>query len=291
MTGFGEGREPLPEGQVVVEARAVNHRYLDVRVRAPSDLPELAAPVEERLRRGLVRGRIEAQVRVEASAEGPDLALNADRARTAFAALARLRDELAPGEPVPLALLAAVPELFAPRARPAAGPALREAAARAADGAVDALLAMRRREGAHLAADLGARLDAVAALVARLGDRAPHAAAVARDRLRERVARLLEGTDVAPDPARLAQEVALAAEKGDVTEELTRLASHVDQFRAALASGDDGAVGRRLDFLLQEMNREANTTGAKSPDAALSHLVVDLKSELERLREQVQNVL
>jgi len=290
MTGFGAGVADLDSGgRLVVELRSVNHRYLDVRVRAPSDQPQLGGVVEETLRKHLDRGRVEAVVRLEGQA-APGVSLDEARARDAFAALARLRDELAPGTDVPLALLGAVPDLFAAPRSGASTDELRDAGARAATGATDALIAMRRREGASLAEDLTRRLAQVRRLVTELSRDADDTLDAWHGRLRERVGRLLEGTGVAVDPQRLAQEVATLAERSDIAEELTRLGSHCDQFGEALAAGDE-PVGRRLDFLLQEMNREANTIGSKGADASIAHRVVDLKSELERLREQVQNVL
>jgi uncharacterized protein (TIGR00255 family) len=291
MTGFGAGSSDLPGGgRLVVELRAVNHRFLDVRVRAPADQPDLGALVEDLVRKSLGRGRVESAVRLEGW-NAPPVTLDVARAKAAFTALEALRDELAPGEPVPLSLLAAVPDLFASH-RPRVDPdALRSAAGEAFAAAAAALQEMRAQEGASLARDLGDRLARVEALVSALQAEADQVVDAWHARLRERVARLLDGSDVPVDEARLAQELATLAERSDVAEELTRLASHCAQFRQAMDQGGAAPVGRRLDFLLQEMNREANTIGSKSVEARLAHRVVDLKAELERLREQVQNVL
>jgi len=170
----------------------------------------------------------------------------------------------------------------AAREEDAAAPLL-EAVARAADGA----LAMRAAEGGALARELSARLATVNALVAELGGRAGEVQRAVRERLRVRAEQLRAETGLL-DEARLYHEVALAAEKLDVAEELARLASHVEQFGAALAS--DEPVGRKLDFLSQELAREANTLGAKAGDAPLAQRVVDLKAEIDRIREQVQNI-
>lgn len=149
---------------------------------------------------------------------------------------------------------------------------------------------MRVAEGAALERELRARLAAVAALAAEVSERAGEVAAAARERLRKRAEQLSKETGLA-DEARLAQEVVAAADRMDVTEEVVRLRSHVTQFEAALgAAAPDAGVGRRLEFLLQEMSREANTIGSKSGEAKLAHRVVDLKTELERIREQVLNV-
>ena len=148
---------------------------------------------------------------------------------------------------------------------------------------------MRRAEGAALHADLAARADALDALLDAVRARAPERVAEARERLAERLAALLDGTDGRLDPARLEAEVALLADKLDVTEETVRLASHLDQFREAL--GADEPVGRRLGFLAQELNRETNTIGAKANDAETTRLAVAMKEEVEKIREQVQNVV
>lgn len=160
------------------------------------------------------------------------------------------------------------------------------AASAAASAALDALVAMRDAEGAHLAADLGARLDAMAATFDALAAAGADAAVAARDRLHERLSRLLGGTAI--DPARLAQEVAVLADRADVTEELVRARSHLAQLAATMAQA--GAVGRRLDFLVQELGREINTIGSKSTAAPIAQLVVQAKTELEKIREQVQNL-
>lgn len=286
MTGFGVGEVPLGRGKLAVEIRGVNHRFLDVRVRVPRELADIAGFVEQVAREKLSRGRYEVTLRVEGMALGAPT-LDRDRARTAFQALCELRDELAPGSDVPLSLLGAIPDLFVSSVE-------REmervhAAARAAFAAATAALdAMREREGTALRSDLAARLDRVRELSLSIGNRAPEVLEAHRQRLRERAERFRQNTEIGVDGPRLELEIAMFAERCDVCEELTRLASHCAQFGELLAL--DESVGRRLDFLLQEMAREANTVGAKSLDAPVSHSVVDVKAEIERMREQVQNV-
>jgi uncharacterized protein (TIGR00255 family) len=287
MTGFGVGEAPLGPTRLVVEMRAFNHRFLDVRVRMQAELGDLAALAEDVVRRQLDRGRIEVAARIDGEAlVAPKL--DVARARAAFAELCTLRDELRPGEPVPLSLLASVPDLFASRWVPPAEEA-REALAAAAERAIAALSEMRAREGTALAADMRARLDTICRRVSDLRERAPSLVDQQRRRLEERIERLLREGAVPVDPARLEQEVVFYADRVDVTEELTRLSSHCAQFRELMA-GDERAIGRRLDFLLQEMNREANTIGSKIADVDVARQVVEVKAELERLREQVQNV-
>ncbi len=286
MTGFGVGEAATPAGRLVVEVRAVNHRFLDVRVRAPRELGDLVAYAEQLGRERLARGRVEVAIRLETTGAGQTVALDTERARSAYRALSALRDELSPESEVPLSLLAAVPDLFAPateRERETMRTACREAFERA----VAALEAMRVEEGRALSGDLRARLGGVRRAADAIGARGPQLVDLYHKRLRQRVIRLV-GTDVPIDPGRLEQEIALLADRSDVSEEITRLASHCAQFEALFDSSE--ACGRRLDFLLQEMVREVNTIGSKAQDAEVAHLVVDAKSELERMREQVQNV-
>ncbi|MCB9590469.1 MAG: YicC family protein [Polyangiaceae bacterium] len=285
MTGFGFGEADLDGGRVVVEIRSLNHRFLDVRVRLPADLQEQASFLEQLARAELGRGRYDIGVRVEGGAQ--TRMFSEERARNVYHSLARLRDELAPGTELPVSVLGQLSHLITASPADTETP-VQAALASAMKCALAALQEMRETEGQTLCSELEARLGKAREASQRIAERAPEAIAHQHQRLKERVARLLSDTGVQLDPTRLAQEVALLADKSDITEELVRLDSHFDQFASLLE--DPQAVGRRLDFLLQEMARESNTIGAKSQDAGLSHLVVELKAEVERLREQVQNV-
>jgi uncharacterized protein (TIGR00255 family) len=286
MTGFGLGEVPLGSGRLGVEIRGVNHRFLDVRVRVPRELGELVGFVEQVARERLTRGRYEVALRVEGAALGLPV-LDRDRARAAYKALSELRDELAPGTEVPLALLGSIPDLFVPSVEREVD-LVREATRRAFESAAAALDTMRAREGVALSEDLVRRLERVRTLAREIERRSPEVLEAHRKRLRERADRLRLTAEIDVDVARLEQEIAMFAERCDIAEELTRLESHCAQLTALLGSNE--AVGRRLDFLLQEMAREANTVGAKSPDAQISHAIVEVKAEIERMREQVQNV-
>ena len=235
----------------------------------------------------LVRGRIEIAVRTEGETFDEPI-LDATRARAAFEQLVALRDALSPRDPVPLGLLASVPELFVARGRPDAA-VVRGALTKATELACEGVGAMRQREGDALTFDFESRLTRLIELVAAIELRSPIVVAAVRKRLEERIEKLL--TPSFPiDDRRLELEVVIFADRSDVTEECTRLRSHAEQFRVMLLD-DDTVTGRRLDFLLQEMARESNTVGSKSADADLARTVVDLKTEIERLREQVQNIL
>lgn len=288
MTGFGLGEAPLAGGRVIAEIRSVNQRFLDVRAKLPRELADLTMFVEQVARERLRRGRVELHVRLDGAGLGAG-ALDRERARAAYRALAELRDELAPGAEVPLSLLAAIPDLFAP----AGGPELdtaREATRAATVRAIQAMDLMCRREGEAIGADMRQRVAALRALAEQIVGLAEEARPALRQRMQDRVERLIQEAGVGLDPHRLEAEVVLLADRSDITEELIRLRSHLDQFEGVLAADGDEPCGRRLDFLLQEMLREANTLGAKAQDAAISQQVVAMKVELERLREQAQNV-
>jgi uncharacterized protein (TIGR00255 family) len=278
MTGFGLGSAPLGKGRIVVEVRTLNGKFLDVRVRLPREIAELASMVEGEARKRLARGRCDIGVRAEGTVFSPP-ALDKERAGEAYRSLLELRDHLAPGAEVPFSMLSAVPDLFTPgfaRDFPATEGALRQAASMA----IDDLEAMREKEGAAIAADLSRRLETAKAIVASIAARSPEVLRAQIDRFRERCASV--------DASRLEQEVALLVERSDIAEELTRLDIHIAHMAGLVAKGEP--QGRRLDFLLQEMAREINTIGAKSQDSAIAHAVVDLKAEIEKMREQVQNV-
>jgi uncharacterized protein (TIGR00255 family) len=288
MTGFGIGEVPLGQGRVLAEIRSVNQRFLDIRTRLPREMAELSLFSEQVVRERLRRGRIELVVRTE----GPVMTaatLDVARARSVFQQLAALRDELAPKAELPLSLLAAVPDLFSPPAGPELAE-IRDVVRRAIEASIVAMEAMCRAEGDALLNDLTTRCEALRRLLDEVATHAIASREIAQRRLHERLERLLAATDVTLDHGRLELEIALLVDKSDFSEEATRLRSHLEQLERVLSSGTTEPVGRRLDFLLQEMVRETNTLGAKAQDAAISQLVIGMKVELERLREQVQNV-
>jgi uncharacterized protein (TIGR00255 family) len=298
MTGFGVGNAALGKGSVAVEVRAVNGRFLDVRVRLPQELTDLSAMVESEARKRLGRGRCDITVRTEGNVATMP-ALDKERARRAYQTLLQLRDELAPGTEVPFSMLSSVPELF--RTADASDlESARRSIVAALASALDDLALMRRKEGAAIFADIEARLAAVVKLSGDIAARAPETAENMAKKFRDRLRRIASvvfsppvgggdsGRDLGIDPSRIEQELVLLTERSDIAEELTRLGSHVEQMMTYMQ--EDEPLGRRLDFLLQEMAREINTIGAKSQDLRTSHAVVELKAEIERMREQVQNV-
>ncbi|HKQ70360.1 MAG TPA: DUF1732 domain-containing protein [Polyangiaceae bacterium] len=299
MTGFGKGAHALGAGRIVVEARTVNGRFLDVRVRVPPELGELGSFVEGEARRRLSRGRCDIAVRTEGNVFPPPV-LDQDRARSAYRSLVDLSRELTPGARVPFSMLSSVPDLFSPAAARNFDDA-KAAIAAALSASLDDLERMRAREGAALAKDLTLRLAIASGLIERIAQLGPGLAATQAEKFRERLARIARllsegllsegGADISVTQVsarRVEEEIALLLERADISEELTRFRSHIEQMQAFLFQTDP--QGRRLDFLLQEMAREINTIGAKSQDSAVAHAVIELKAEIERMREQVQNV-
>lgn len=287
MTGFGVGSALLGGGRIAIEVRTVNGRFLDVRVRLPYELGDLSSIVESEARRRLSRGRCDIAVRGEGNLPAPTI--DKERARAAYRALVELRDELSPVADVPFSMLSAVPDLFGP-SQASSSKAAEDAVRSALGSALDDLDLMRKKEGRAIADDLSQRLAAVRSMMSGIATRAPELLESQAKKFRERLARVSAGVadDLPIDPARFEQELVLLLERSDISEEGVRLASHVEQMAAYLEG--DQPCGRRLDFLLQEMAREINTIGAKSQDLRIAHLVIELKAEIERMREQVQNV-
>jgi uncharacterized protein (TIGR00255 family) len=286
MTGFGVGEQSLGDGKIVVEVRALNHRYVEVRTSVAPELSCYGFALEQVVRARLDRGRYDISVRLSGHTPlAPRLDL--DRARASYAALTRLRDELAPGSELPIAVLASVPELFS-LPSPEDHHGLRDSLFQAVHAALDDLERMQRYEGDKMRSELSDCLDRLRQLRVALDERCAGQVTRARERLHDRLARLLGDQQLAVDAGRLETEVAILADKSDVSEELVRLESHFAQLEILLAG--DESVGRRVDFLLQEVAREANTIASKGQDAAVSQLIVEVKAEVERMRQQAANV-
>ncbi len=286
MTGYGAAEGPLGRGRVAVELRTVNHRFFNPSLKLPSRLQRWEAELREALRRRISRGHVTLHARLEAAPGG---LVQVDDARVAeyVARLRELADRHGLAGGVDLATILRLPDVLrAPTEEEGEDGTVDELLA-VVEQALEALAAMRLAEGDRLAAELRSRLDAMEAAMVRIAARAPARLVEQRDRLRAAVRELAEGVTV--DEQRLAQEIAFLADRLDVQEEVARFASHVTAFRDALASADE-AVGKRLGFLVQELLREANTTGSKANDAGMVQDVLLIKEELERIREQVENV-
>jgi uncharacterized protein (TIGR00255 family) len=287
MTGFGAGRAADGEEEIAVEIRSVNSKFCDVKARLPRSLAALENELTRLIRSRVARGGIEVFVRREVFGKSTlvprvDATLGREYAR----AYAELAAHTGVHAQIELAQLIESEGVVIVEDRPADEAAVRRALEASTIQAIERLIAMREREGSALEEDLHARLTHVRALGDQLTKLSPQMVAVYRTRLAQRIADLLGAQPV--DAGRIAQEVAMFADRSDVAEEMTRLRSHIDQFERLLTGGEP--AGRRMDFLVQEMHREANTSGSKSQSAEISAVVVELKAEIERIREQVQNV-
>ncbi len=286
MTGFGAGEGGAGGGRLRMEIRTVNHRFFNLSAKLPSDLAPLESQLREQLRKELERGHLSVSVRwVESPAREAALALNIERARVVVARLRELQTSLGLVGEVSLDLVARQPEVLVFDGSETPTVTWEELEPIAA-AAIAECKAMRLREGEVLATELAHRLDRIEAATARISALAPARLPRERDRLRAAVGDLLDGRSV--DEARLAQELALLADKLDITEELVRFAAHVAACRAALAGNDP--VGKRLGFLAQELGREINTMGAKANDAEIAQQVILMKGEMEKFREQLENL-
>jgi len=291
MTGYGAAEVEAQTGRWWVEVRSTNHRFLEVVVRLPRDLGALEDRVRAAVAGRVRRGRVEVLVREEATGRARSVTVDTELARQYAQALEALRRELEIQDSLNLAALLTLPEVVRLEEVRADVELAWQALRPGLDQALDALVRMREAEGAHLAGDLAERVARLEGWVEELSRRAEEVPRAYAQRLRERVGELVRhlGVEHPPDEARLAMEVAAFADRCDVREELVRLRSHLRQARALLHASD-GSVGRKLEFLLQEMQREVNTVGSKAADLEVTRAVLEMKSELEAIREQVQNV-
>lgn len=291
MTGFGEADSPVSGGKLRAEVRTVNHRFFSPSIKLPSAWSRYEADVRERMRNAVSRGHVTLSVRLEREVVASSSVLRgmAERARAAqvVAELRSVVEEygLTGGVDLPTVLRYLEAPPAASETDDAADPA---PLLHVVDRALLALTQMRAQEGERLGIVLHERCALVESALGRIALRAPERLTAHRVRLRGAVADLTDGVTL--DPQRIAQEIAILADRLDVAEELDRFRAHIDAFRATLTDGGREPAGKRLGFLLQEMLREANTTGSKANDAAIAHDVVGVKEELERMREQVENL-
>ena len=289
MTGFGAADGEVGGGRVSVEVRSVNHRFFSPSIKLPGALQRWEGDVRDAMRRGVTRGHVTLSARFERDdAETGMLPIDESRFAAYVAQLRGLQERNALLDTLDVATILRLPDVFVTGAREELSD---EAAAQLVvivERAVRALLDMRAAEGARLVTYLDERLANIELALSRVAARAPARVVEQRDRLRNAVKELTDG--LAIDEHRLAQEIALLADRLDVLEELSRFRAHIEAFRGALASAKPDGVGKRLGFLLQEMLREANTTGSKGNDAAIVADVLLVKEELERIREQVENL-
>jgi uncharacterized protein (TIGR00255 family) len=288
MTGFASAAETFGRWSVSIEIRAYNSRHLDLALRLPPGFTDLEERVRSQISTRLTRGRVEAKIQIEDSAtSGGPVEADLTRARAVRSALEQVKAELGFQDPVTIEMVLAaggILKTVPPEADLAAAGALLDTVL---IHALESLDDMRTKEGRALSIDLGLRLDRIQASLSEIAKQAEGLPAVYQERLKERLAVLTQGR-VEIDAARIAQEAALLADRCDIAEEIVRARSHLQQFRAFMDATE--AAGRQLNFLLQELNREFNTMGSKIGNAAAAHEIVAVKTELEKIREQTQNI-
>jgi uncharacterized protein (TIGR00255 family) len=287
MTGYGKGQGASEEVTLTVEIRSVNHRYSDVTVKAPRSLLSLEGEIKKIVSRRLNRGKIDIFINQEFAALAASVpTLNRPLASAYVELFEQIRTSFPVDGGIPLSLLAAQRDVVVLKEAVPAEEAVRSCLDKALEKALENIEGMRIAEGEATRLDMEARLESVQKMLAQVEARAPQVPREWQAKIAERLDRLAR--DFEWDPQRVAQEVAVFADRCDISEEIIRFKSHLKQFLALFDAAEP--VGRQMDFLVQELNREVNTMGSKSNDAELTRLVVAIKSELEKIREQVQNV-
>jgi uncharacterized protein (TIGR00255 family) len=286
MTGYGTGSAQRDGAAVTVEIRTVNHRFLDVHIRLSREYGFLETGIQQAVRNRLGRGRVDVNVAIQGASPAAFL-VNADSARSYIEAAGKLRDEFRLEDSLDLRTLLTLPGVLQNRdSAPNENSVLQELLDESLRQALEGVMRMREQEGKALQADMKGYLEGIGGNAACVHSLAPATVVEYRKKLEERLAQLLPQNGI--DPQRVAQEVALLAERCDISEEIARLESHVEQYMSLMDTGKE--VGKELDFLLQEMQREANTILSKSAKLEITRLAISIKADIEKLREQVQNV-
>jgi uncharacterized protein (TIGR00255 family) len=287
MTGFGRSEKIVGGRDIAVEIRSVNHRYFDYSSRISRGYGFLDTKLKSFLQERIARGKLDLYVSVQ-TLESADVEVQVNRSLASgyIAALRDLQKHYGLKDDISVMTVARNSDLFAVRQAPENEEAIWNDVRQIAESAFQSFSEMRQAEGSHLRDDFLNRTKTILGLVAKVEKRSPETVTEYRDKLLARLHEMLVDANI--DEQRIVTEAAIFADKVSVAEETVRLRSHVSQFLSMMETG--GAVGRRLDFLVQEMNREANTIGSKCVDAEIAHLVVDMKAEIEKIREQVQNV-
>ncbi len=289
MTGYGRATSVLDGKNYIVEVKSVNHRGVEVIVRLPSMLASLETEIKKVICQRLFRGRIEVYIRVESDLNkeaGVKLEVNLPLIQHYYSLLNQVRQEFDLKDEITLSMIARLRDVFYYSECDVNLDEIWKHLQKILVNSIDSLIKMREKEGELLLKDFVLRLNMIRDYLNALKLRVPQVVVEYQERLSKRVRELTDSLEV--DESRLSQEVAIMAEKSDVTEEIVRFESHLSQFEEMLESGDP--IGRKMDFLLQEMLREVNTAGSKSSDVNMSRNVIEIKSELAKIREQVQNV-
>ncbi len=287
MTGYGRSVQQLGGREITVELKAVNNRYLDCSVRLPRIFSFAEDPIRQRVKQAVARGKVDVFVSVNFE-EASDVQISVNRPvlEGYLAAMRSIARDYEVRDDISVYALSRLPDVFTVEKEPCDEEAAVRDLLAVTDGALAAFNAMREREGLALAADLRSRAETILGCVGHIEKRSPETLAEYRQRLTERMTEVLENTQL--DESRILTEAAIYADKIAVDEETVRLRSHLSQLEAMLETG--GPIGRKLDFLMQEMNREINTIGSKCSDLDLARTVVEVKAELEKIREQMQNI-
>lgn len=287
MTGYGRGQATGGGFDFTVDIKSVNHRYFEFAARLPKAFPFLEERLKGLLQSQVSRGKVEVTVTaVSVSGGDTEVVVNEAVAEAYVEALRKVRVHLDLQDDLKLSHLLRVPDIFTAKRAEVDEAAVWEAVSQAAKEALSSFGAMREAEGSRLKADLLNKLDGIEALLAQVEEKAPQLRQEYYDRLYQRLSEVLQDKNI--DETRLVTEAAIFADRVAVDEETVRLKSHLHQFREFLES--DGPIGKKLDFLIQEMNRETNTIGSKAQNLAIAKVVVEMKSEIEKIREQIQNI-
>lgn len=287
MTGYGSSRKIIDNREISIEIRSVNHRYFELSCRVPREFSFLEEKIRAAVKSRIFRGKIDLYITIGSDENEQALVVvNHGLASGYINALKELAQKYGIGDDISVSLVSRYPDIFKVSKPEIDEEKLWNEVSEVLDEALGKLIDMRQAEGVKLNEDISQRCETVLGLVAEIEKRSPQTVEEYRRKLTEKIQEVLCSTAV--DEQRILTEAAIFADKIAVDEETVRLRSHFEQFKNILES--DGSVGRKTDFILQEMNREANTIGSKVQDAQLAHIVVDIKAELEKIREQVQNV-
>lgn len=288
MTGYGKGERSNNDFKIKAELKSVNHRYLDITVKLPRYLIYLEESIKKLVKERLGRGKVDVFINLDfESLSSLEVKVDIPLAMSFKQALSDLKEQLQLDDSIRLGNILSIPDVIRTEKRDLDEASVWETLKGALESALDQISSMREAEGLQLKLDMLAKLNVIEGIVEEVRSRSPRVVEEYKKKLNDRVQSLLEDPSVI-DQDRLALEVAIYADKSSIDEELTRMNSHIGQFRAIV--DEEGAVGRKLDFLIQEFNREVNTMGSKSSDSIIVNKVVELKSEIEKIREQVQNI-
>lgn len=287
MTGYGRARMTLHDRDITVEIRSVNHRYLDCNVKVPRVYGFLEEAAKSAVSNVISRGKTDVYISIDASRAGDvTVMVNEQLVQAYIAALKQIRDTSGLPDDITTMSVAKMPDVFLAQKQEPDVEEVKADVLSVLNAAAEEFCTMRAREGAKLREDVLGRCDTILTLVGQVEERSPQCVEEYRAKLTARMNEVL--AEVSIDPQRILTEAAIYADRIAVAEETVRLRSHVDQFRKM--ADEDKPIGRKLDFLVQEMNREANTIGSKANDFELARIVVDLKGEIEKIREQIQNI-